>query len=237
MVARRMHMKANHLAIAVTILTVGSLGFAQDQVEAAPPEADAQVQEAAPVQEVAPVQEAAPVEAQAATEAAPAKIPAILTQVIEAKKLSGKEEEVTVAPLAAVFTDDGKYFVLAKGAESDVDFSQLEVEVGNTDGQIVEIKAGLAPGDEVIVVSLDQLKFPTFGDGKAGAACGPAGCPTNGVTTTGAACPTDGTCNLSIPAGEFFTEVFDEGYGPGPGHGPVFYGGGGGPGFGPGPGY
>jgi len=214
-----MHMKANHLTLAVSALALGTFSFATAQEEV-PEQA---TQEQATAAETAP--------------AAAVKIPAILTKVVESKKLSGQEEEATVAPIAAVFTDDSKYFVLAKGAESDINFTQLEVEVGKTDGHLVEIKAGLAPGDEVIVVSLDQLKFPTFGDGDAAAgACGPAGCPTTGgAKVTGANCPTDGACDLTIPVGEFFSESFDQGYDNGPG----FYGSGPayGPGFGPGPGY
>ncbi len=201
MASRRMHMKANHLTLAVTLLSLGSFGFAQEQTERGIPQVIAANEVAAPAEtQVAPEvttaaanEVAAPAEAQVALEeptaaAAPAKIPAILTKVVESKKLSGQDAEVTAVPIAAVFNEEGKFFVLAKGAESDVNFTQLEVEVGKTDGTFVEITAGLAPGDEVIVVSSAQVKAPVVAEvgqaqaptvSEAGQAYGVRGCPTN----------------------------------------------------------
>lgn len=139
----------------------------------------------------------------------------IRTDEIVAKKFEKDGEEVTVAPVASIFAESDKYFVLAKGAESDIDFQQREVKLGKTNGYLVEITEGLFPGDEVITVSTNQLKYPTFDDGFAADACGPDGCPIDAKGKKGN-CSIDGECEFTFEAEELFSTEEEVIYGPGP---------------------
>lgn len=179
------------------------------------------------IQETRPAPEpvAAPETAEpAAAETAPTKarrsdpsLPGIRTKAIATRKSGGRE--IVVAPLGSIFTVEEKFFVLAMGAESNIDFQQREVRLGRTDGIVVEVTAGLQPGDEVLTVSSQQLRFPDFDAGLAGN-CGPNACP-----------PGIANGDLFIPASDFFAGDVIVDFGPGPGMAPPapFFGGG--PGF------
>jgi len=126
--------------------------------------------------------------------APPADAGGIRTAAIETRKLGHADEPVVTAPLCSLFVDDGDYFVLVRGDGSASDFTQIPVELGETDGFRVEITNGLAAGDEVIAVSTDQLPFPAlpgdFAECEDGeceltdAACGPGGCAVGSSGTT-----------------------------------------------------
>ncbi|MDF1657442.1 MAG: hypothetical protein P1U58_07510 [Verrucomicrobiales bacterium] len=152
-------MKTTLILAVITILSLGTLAIVRAQ--------DVEAKSAVEPQ-------AAPVE----TTESPTPVSGIRTDVVVEQKLLGGTEMVTAIPVASVFAEGDHFFVLAKGAESDIDFRETEVTLGNTDGLNVEIKTGLFPGDEVLTVSVGQLRFPAFDDGPA-AVCGVGGCTTS----------------------------------------------------------
>lgn len=218
-------MKKTSLLIAATFLSVGTFVYVQAQdIDPKAPEPQAS-------------EESQSVEETGSDSNEGKKLAGIRTDEIVSRKFDKKGEEVTVAPIGSIFTESGKYFVLAKGAESDIDFQQREVKVGITDGTFVEITEGLFPGDEVITVAVNQLKFPAFDEDCNTGVCGPEGCPIDAKGKNGNCgpngCPIDakgkrgscdpkGDCGYTVPADELFSSDFEEDFGPGPvfGYGP-----------------
>lgn len=200
-------MKKTILFVAVSFFSIGAFMLlnAQDAASDAPETA---LSEEATAEDVSETKEEK-------------KLIGIRTDAIVAQKLEKDGDEVTVAPVASIFAESGQYFVLAKGAESDIDFQQREVKLGKTNGAVVEITEGLFPGDEVITVATNQLKFPAFDDEFAAGACGPNGCPVDAKGNKGN-CSIDGECEFTFEAEELFSTEEDVIYGSGPvyGYGP-----------------
>lgn len=63
---------------------------------------------------------------------------------------------VTAVPINALYHQDGKAFVIAQDEENPNSYQRWEVKLGDTDGQHVEVTAGVFPGDR-IVVQLNRL--------------------------------------------------------------------------------
>lgn len=149
-------MKTTLILTVITILSLGALALvrAQDNdpqidLKVGPPEAD-------------------PVEAITAPSG-------IRTHVATELKLLGGNREVTAIPVASVFATDENFFVLARNAETGFGFAETQVTLGNTDGILVEVTDGILPGDEVVTVSVHQLRFPAFDSANA-EFCGVGGC-------------------------------------------------------------
>jgi|GEM_PF-1690924 len=237
-------MSKRPLLIATATLTLAAFSYVVAQE--IQPKAGAPVGQPEPaVVESEETPEAAPAGVPADGETAPAAaIPGIRTEAIARRTVSGGEESAVAIPLGAVFVDEDRFFVLARGAESEFDFRQLEVELGQTDGQFAEVTNGLVEGDEVIVVAVDQLRFPAFpvldcgtGECAVDGACEEGKCDLTGKCEEGACeltganpkcgpagCPTgfEGDRGFSIPAKEFFSdEPIAAGPGPVPFGGPV----------------
>jgi macrolide-specific efflux system membrane fusion protein len=62
-----------------------------------------------------------------------------------------RRTDVLTVPAAAVTTEDGRSVVTQEGADGEQ--VTTEVTVGATSGNLVEITAGLAEGDEVLVTA------------------------------------------------------------------------------------
>ena len=123
---------------------------------------------------------------------APASLPpAIRTDAVIERTLGNDDRPVVTVPVASVFVEEETFFVLAKGAESDIDFRQVQVTLGKTDGLFAEVTEGLSVGDEVVTVTMLQVRAPAFGDEDFGA------CVTECSTTCETECSTDckdGSC-------------------------------------------
>jgi len=173
-------MKTTLILAAITTLSLGTLALVRAQAD-----------------DSATGNKATP--AAAETGEAPTSTAGIRTDLVTERKLSGGKKTVVAIPLASVFTEDDRFFVLSRGTESATDFRETEVTLGRTDGFDVEVKTGLTTGDEVVTVSVAQLRFPACDDG-SGTVCGVNGCgPASCGSTTGD-CPVDGkdgsTCKV-----------------------------------------
>lgn len=175
-------MKTTLILAAITTLSLGTLALVRAQDN--PPESDA---------------ETAPTPAETSEASAPAA--GIRTEVATGRKLSGGTEEVIAIPVASVFAEGERFFVLARGTETADDFRETEVTLGRTDGIDVEVKTGLAAGDEVITVSVAQLRFPAFDDG-TGASCGVKGCGPAACDPVTGVCPVNGKAGATCQVGE-----------------------------------
>lgn len=80
------------------------------------------------------------------------------------KQLPGSDDPAITIPVASVFAEGDSYFVLVSDADFRDDFRQVEVSLGRTDGNLVEVSDGLSAGDRVLTVTMSQLRFPAFGD-------------------------------------------------------------------------
>ncbi|MEM1443352.1 MAG: efflux RND transporter periplasmic adaptor subunit [Verrucomicrobiota bacterium] len=177
-------MKTTLILTVITILSLGTLALlrAQDNepqidLEVGPPEAETTEVTVAPA--------------------------GIRTNVATQLTLLGGTKEVTAIPVASVFAQDDRFFVLARSAKGGFGFAETEVTLGNTDGILVEVTEGIFPGDEVVTVSVHQLRFPAFEDSN-GAFCGVGGCGESACDsatgtcsiekTSAAKCDTTGVC-------------------------------------------
>lgn len=70
-------------------------------------------------------------------------------EMVEDRKIGSSE--VTALPVEAVLTKQGKNFVLTQSDEGSSEIIQREVTLGISDGQYVEAKTGVFPGDHVVV--------------------------------------------------------------------------------------
>ncbi|MDF1824955.1 MAG: efflux RND transporter periplasmic adaptor subunit [Verrucomicrobiales bacterium] len=177
-------MKTNLILTVITILSLGTLAFvrAQDEAKEAPAPEESTVS--------------------GSNETTP-EISGIRTDTAVEQQLMGGTSEVTAIPVGSVFTEEGRFFVLLKDAESGGAFREVEVTLGRTDGLNVEVKTGLFPGDEVVTVSVGQLRFPAFDDGSSDVcavnACGTTACDSATATCSvkssdGESCRVDGNC-------------------------------------------
>lgn len=227
-------MKTSLLAFLVTVLSLGTLALihAQNSPDEMVPPASASPSTgpATPSDDAglkAPESETVAGD-DAASQAS--DLPGIRTEMVLSR--AGEDDDIlAVAPLGSIFKDGDRFFVLAKSAESDADFRQREVELGMSDGQVIEITEGLEVGEKVIVVSVNQLRFPSFaadsdpcGPGacsveNSSEKCGPDGCTlkssqcgSDGCRIDAApgkgCCPTQGTGRLEISAKELFDDHF-----------------------------
>jgi multidrug efflux pump subunit AcrA (membrane-fusion protein) len=76
---------------------------------------------------------------------------------VEDRLIAGKE--VTAIPVEAVFQQKGTTFVIAEDEDDHHNFTRWEVQLGKSDGQFVEAKSGVFPGDEVVVRQRELLAF------------------------------------------------------------------------------
>ncbi|MEC5129463.1 hypothetical protein VSU19_22065 [Verrucomicrobiales bacterium BCK34] len=89
----------------------------------------------------------------------------LATHVVEMRELAGKNDEVTAVPRSSIIEQGGKAYVFAQ-SESDADsFERWEVTLGAGDGQFVDAKTGVFPGDTLVsnnTATLARIEEGTF---------------------------------------------------------------------------
>lgn len=80
------------------------------------------------------------------------------TVVVDLRKVIQNSDQAIVIPASAVFspTDGGKHYVWRVTANNTVD--KVAVEVGPMSNEGIEIRAGLNPGDKVVIAGVHQLQ-------------------------------------------------------------------------------
>lgn len=71
--------------------------------------------------------------------------------------VTGKRENVMSVPLSALIEEQGVYSVFVK--EDDMHYHKHEVTTGETDGERIEIKSGIEPGDNVVTEGAIRVKL------------------------------------------------------------------------------
>lgn len=71
--------------------------------------------------------------------------------------IKGKRENVISIPVAALIEEQGVYSVFIK--EDDVHYRKQEVTTGDSDGDFIEIIAGVKPGDNVVTEGAIRVKL------------------------------------------------------------------------------
>ncbi len=76
---------------------------------------------------------------------------------VEDQTVAGKS--VVAIPIQAIFVENGKTFVLAQNDKDPENYIRWEVELGRNDGQLVETKSGVFPGDKIIIKMADLIAY------------------------------------------------------------------------------
>jgi cell division septation protein DedD len=76
---------------------------------------------------------------------------------VEDQTVAGKS--VIALPVQALFVEKGKTFVLAQNEKDPENFTRWEVETGRNDGQFIETKSGVFPGDKIIIRMVDLVAY------------------------------------------------------------------------------
>ena len=78
---------------------------------------------------------------------------------LEAFLKTGRTDRALVVPLTAIVEEQGLHSVFVqKGGEQ---FEKRQVELGNNDGRLVEVVAGITPGERIVTKGAQQVRLAT----------------------------------------------------------------------------